>query len=236
MLYQIDSYTIRHCRNMRLLATRIQEVEMIVLRNFATPELGKTTDMVDSVREWVGHYESKGKPATASRQLFSSGRPIISGTTFFENLGALDEHREAGKHDQENRRIVRKFADAADGQVSTQIFDQVVPVQLTAGLPISLVASVTSKSDMTGDLRSLLSDWVKHNQSRGIHTALLEQIFSGKPPVLIQRSTYESLATLDEDRQSWSTSAEYKEFLGKFSKFADGFPKWMITENIASTG
>ena len=204
---------------------------MIILRTIVKPKFGKVDEMVGLVEKWVEYRGRHGERVAASRQIFSAVWPIFNAVSFHDSIEAAVEWQKGVGQDQHYMDLIERIEDIALEQTTHEFLDSIVPSKAISPSPITVSATVTPVQGGATELRYLLIDWVKHIQSRGATTSLLEQVHG---PSLKLRSVYASLGEADEDRRSYMDTPELDEYESKFYTLAISFPKWEIYENIAS--
>ena len=174
---------------------------MYMQRSYLAPAPGKGQQLEEQVSTFWKAAQATGRRVTVGRRILSSDGPMLSVTTFAEELADLDRMRRESMASAEFQAHAGKVSSLLREPVRTYVGESVITAGPRAGLTISVNTRIYPALGKDRQVLSILEELVQSGQSAGVAMGLWRRIFSSDGSGFLIIGRYADLGEFDRVRK-----------------------------------
>lgn len=174
---------------------------MFMQRSWIAPALGKGHQVEAEVAEYWKSTQAKGRRVAVGRRILSSDGPMVTVTTFAEDMAQLDQLRRDAMADTGFQAHAAKVSPLLREPVKTFVLESIVAGSPRSGTTIGVTAVAFPAPGKERQVVSICEELVRSGQGAGLATSLWRRIFSSDGPMILVMTRYADLAEFDRVRK-----------------------------------
>jgi hypothetical protein len=174
---------------------------MFMQRSWLAPSLGKGQQVEGEVAEYWKSVQSKGRLVAVGRRILSSDGPMVTVTTFAEDMAQLDQLRRGTLDDAGFQAHAAKVSPLLREPVKTFVLESIVAGTRRSGTTIGVSSVAFPAPGKERQIVSICEELVRSGQAAGLATSLWRRVYSSDGPMILVMARYADLAEFDKVRK-----------------------------------